>query len=151
MLICTSLIRPWIALVQFGNKLHAHLIIFLINNAWLGLRAPKMAKIKVFGLFLEMKSLVLADFPHWSSFLLWLTTGPKKKVDINVFCLISRIDAVNTCKIPFSCPFFFSLSHRFSLIFDRTTACNVSYYLVVTKLLKNYLVQISHINGHLYV
>ena len=32
MLICTSLIRPWYALVQFGNKLHAHLIIFLIKH-----------------------------------------------------------------------------------------------------------------------
>ena len=34
-----------------------------------------------------------------------LTTGPRKMTNLNVFCLISRIDAVNTCKKRFSWPF----------------------------------------------
>ena len=60
-----------------------------------------MAYIKVFGLFLEMKSSVLPDFPYLSSFLLCLTTGSTKMANINVFCLILRIDSVNMCQKPF--------------------------------------------------
>ena len=60
-----------------------------------------MAKIKVFGLFLEKKSSDFVDFQYWSPFLLCLTTGPRKIANLNVFCLISRIDTVNTCKNPF--------------------------------------------------
>ena len=41
-----------------------------------------MAKIKVFGLFLEKKSLDFADFPYRSSFLMCLTTGPRKMANL---------------------------------------------------------------------
>ena len=64
-----------------------------------------MAKIKVFGLFLEKKSSDFVDFQYWSPFLLCLTTGARKMTNLNVFCLISRIDSVNTCKKRFSWPF----------------------------------------------
>ena len=64
-----------------------------------------MAKIKVFSLFLEEKSSDFVDFQYWSPFLLCLTTGPRKMANLNIFCLISRIDVVNTCKKRFSLPF----------------------------------------------
>ena len=52
-----------------------------------------MAKIKVFGLFVEMELLVFADFPYSSLFLLGLTTGPMKMANINVLCLYLHIDS----------------------------------------------------------
>ena len=64
-----------------------------------------MAKIKVFGLFLEKKSSDFVDFQYRSPFLLCLTTGAGKMANLIFFCLISRIDAVNACKKRFSWPF----------------------------------------------
>ena len=52
-----------------------------------------MAKVKVFGLFLEKKSSDFADFSHRGSFLLCLITGPRKWPREAFF---TRIDRVNT-------------------------------------------------------